>query len=129
MKALTISELVAARISAKQAEDAAIAERRNIDAQLAELLKDPSKPEGAVSQKLADLGVKLTVTYKISRNVDSKKLQAEWDKLSAGAQAAFKWKPEVSVSELRKLEGIDATVAAAYITAKPASPSIEIEVI
>lgn len=89
MKALTISELVAARISAKQAEDAAIAERRNIDAQLAELLKDPNKPEGAVSQKLADLGVKLTVTYKISRNVDSKKLQAEWDKLSAGAQAAF----------------------------------------
>lgn len=129
MKALTISELVAARISAKQAEDAAIAERRNIDTQLAELLKDPNKPEGAVSQKLADLGVKLTVTYKISRTVDGKKLQAEWDKLTAGAQAAFKWKPEVSVSELRKLEGIDATVASTYITAKPASPSIEIDVI
>lgn len=129
MKALTISELVAARISAKQAEDAAIAERRNIDAKLAELLKDPNKPEGAVSQKLDDLGVKLTVTYKISRNVDNKKLQAEWDKLTAGAQAAFKWKADVSVSELRKLEGIDATVAAAYITAKPASPSIEIDVL
>jgi len=129
MKALTISELVAARISAKQAEDAAIAERRNIDAQLAELLKDPNKPEGAVSQRLEDMGVKLTVTYKINRSVDSKKLQAEWDKLSAGAQAAFKWKPEVSVSELRKLEGIDATVAAAYITAKPGAPAVDIEVI
>lgn len=129
MQALTISQLVAARISAKQAEDAAIAERRNIDAQLAELLKDPNKLEGAVSQRLDDIGVKLTVTYKITRNVDSKKLIAEWDKLSPGAQAAFKWKPEVSVSELRKLEGIDATVAAAYITAKPSSPSIEIEVI
>lgn len=129
MKALTISELVAARISAKQAEDAAIAERRNIDAQLAELLKDPNKTEGAVSQKLADLGVKLTVTYKINRSVDNKKLQAEWDKLTAGAQAAFKWKADVSVTELRKLEGIDATVAAAYITAKPGAPSVEIEVI
>ena len=129
MKALSISELVAARISAKQAEDQAIAERRRIDGQLAELLKNPDKPEGAVSQKLDDLGLKLTVTYKISRTVDAKKLTAEWDKLSAGAQAAFKWKPEVSVSELRKLEGIDATVAAAYITAKPAAPSVEIDVL
>lgn len=127
MKALTISELVAARISAKQAEDAAIAERRSLDAQLAELLKDPNKPEGAVSQKLDDLGVKLSVTYKINRSVDSKKLQADWDKLSAAAQAAFRWKPEVSVSELRKLEGPDAASAAIYITAKPGAPSIEIE--
>lgn len=129
MKALTISELVAARISAKQAEDEAIAERRRIDEQLAELLKNPDKPEGAISQKLDDIGLKLTVTYKINRTVDAKKLQAEWDKLSAGAQAAFKWKPEVSVSELRKLDGIDATVAAAYITAKPGAPSVEIQAV
>ena len=129
MKALTISELVAARISAKQVEDEAIAERRRIDEQLADLLKNPEKPEGAISQKLEDLGLKLTVTYKINRSVDAKKLQAEWDKLSAGAQAAFKWKPEVSVSELRKLEGIDATVAAAYITSKPGAPSVEIKAV
>lgn len=129
MQALTISQLVAARISAKQAEDEAIAERRRIDEQLAELLKDPNKPEGAISQKLEDLGLKLTITYKINRSVDAKKLQAEWDKLSAGAQAAFKWKPEVSVSELRKLEGIDATVAATYITSKPGAPGVEIQAV
>lgn len=129
MKALSISELVAARISAKQAEDAAITERRSIDAQLAELLKDPNKSEGAVSQKLDGLGLKITVTYKINRSVDNKKLQADWDKLSATAQAAFRWKPEVSVSDLRKLDGVDATVASLYITAKPGAPSIEIDVI
>lgn len=129
MKAMTISELVAARISAKQAEDDAIAERRRIDEQLAELLKNPEKPEGAISTKLDDLGLKLTITYKINRSVDAKKLQAEWDKLSAGAQAAFKWKPEVSVSELRKLEGIDATVASAYITSKPGAPGVEIQTV
>lgn len=127
MQAMTISQLVAARISAKQAEDEAIAERRRIDEQLAELLKNPNKPEGAISQKLEDMGLTLTVTYKINRTVDAKKLQAEWDKLSAGAQAAFKWKPEVSVTELRKLEGIDATVASAYITSKPGAPSVEIK--
>lgn len=129
MKAMTISELVAARISAKQAEDDAIAERRRIDEQLAELLKNPEKPEGAISTKLDDLGLKLTITYKINRSVDAKKLQAEWGKLSAGAQAAFKWKPEVSVSELRKLEGIDATVASAYITSKPGAPGVEIQTV
>ena len=127
MQAMTISQLVAARISAKQAEDEAIAERRRIDEQLAELLKNPNKPEGAISQKLEDMGLTLTVTYKINRTVDAKKLQAEWDKLSAGAQAAFKWKPEVSVTELRKLDGIDATVASAYITSKPGAPSVEIK--
>lgn len=127
MQAMTISQLVAARISAKQAEDEAIAERRRLDEQLAELLKNPNKPEGAISQKLEDMGLTLTVTYKINRTVDAKKLQAEWEKLSAGAQAAFKWKPEVSVTELRKLEGIDATVASAYITSKPGAPSVEIK--
>ena len=127
MQAMTISQLVAARISAKQAEDEAIAERRRIDEQLAELLKNPNKPEGAISQKLEDMGLTLTVTYKINHTVDAKKLQAEWDKLSAGAQAAFKWKPEVSVTELRKLDGIDATVASAYITSKPGAPSVEIK--
>lgn len=129
MKAMTISELVAARISAKQAEDDAIAERRSIDEQLAELLKNPEKPEGSISTKLDDMGLKLTVTYKINRSVDSKKLQSEWEKLSAGAQAAFKWKADVTVSELRKLEGIDATVASAYITSKPGSPGIEIQAV
>lgn len=129
MQALSITELVAARIAAKRAEDDAVAERRRIDGQLADLLKDPNKTEGSVSQKVEALGVKLTVTYKVTRSVDAKKLQADWDKLPAGAQAAFRWKPDVSVSELRKLDGVDATVAAAYITSKSASPSVDIDLI
>ena len=125
----TLEQLITARIAAKREEDAAIAERRRIDGEIAEILKDPAKPEGTISQKVESLGVKVGVTYKITRSVDSKKLQADWDKLTAGAQAAFRWKPDVSVSELRKLEGPDAAAAAIYITAKPASPSVDIDLI
>jgi hypothetical protein len=127
MQAITISELISARIAAKRVEDEAVAERRRIDGVIADLLKDANKPEGSISQK-AD-GYKVTVTYKIDRKVDTDKLQAAWAKLSATAAQAFKWKADVSVSELRKLEGVDAAAAAVFITSKPASPSITIEAI
>lgn len=127
MQAMTLTQLIAARIAAKRIEDQAVAERRDLDQQIAELLKDPAKPEGTISQK-AD-GYKVTVTYKVDRKVDSEKLQAAWSKLSAAASAAFKWKADVSVSELRKLEGADAAAAAVFITSQPASPSIKIEAV
>lgn len=127
MQAISISELIAARIAAKRVEDEAVAERRRIDGVIADLLKDANKPEGSISQK-AD-GYKVTVTYKIDRKVDTDKLQAAWPKLSAAAAQAFKWKADVMVSELRKLEGIDAAAAAVFVTSKPASPSLTIEAI
>lgn len=127
MKQVTISELIAARIAAKRIEDEAIAERRAIDKALADMLRDPSKPEGSVSHRTE--GCKVTVTYKIDRKVDGDKLSKAWASLAAGAQAAFKWKPEVAVSELRKLEPADAAAAAVFITSKEASPSITIEAV
>jgi hypothetical protein len=127
MEALTVTQLVAARIAAKRAEDAAIAERRKIDEQISTLLKDPSKPEGSISHK--DNGYKVTVTYKIDRKVDSEALTKEWDKLSADVQAAFNWKADVSVSTLRKLENNDLAAAGRYITSKEATPSIKIEAV
>lgn len=127
MQTISISELIAARIAAKRVEDEAVAERRRIDGAIADLLRDANKPEGSISQK-AD-GYKVTVTYKIDRKVDTDKLQAAWPKLSAAAAQAFKWKADVMVSELRKLEGIDAAAAAVFVTSKPASPTITIEAV
>lgn len=127
MKPLTLQDLINIRIAAKREEEAAVAERRRIDAAIAELLKDPAKPEASISQRLD--GFKVTVTYKVDRKADTDKLSADWAKLSAAAQAAFRWKADVSVSQLKKLTGKDATVAAAYITSKEASPSITIEAI
>jgi hypothetical protein len=123
----TLEQLIAARLAAKRDEDAAVAARRALDGQIAELLKDPAKVEGTVSQKID--GYKISVTYAVSRKADADKLQKEWDKLPASVAAAFRWKPEVSTTELRKLEGIDATVASSFITTTPASPSIKIEAV
>lgn len=127
METISLTQLIATRIAAKRAEDAAVAERRRIDGAIAEFLKDPNKPEGSVSQK-AD-GYKVTVTYKIDRKVDSEKLTSEWTKLPAEVQAAFKWSAALSVSEYRKLEGRAQACATKFFESKEASPSIKIEAV
>lgn len=125
MKPMTLAELIAARVAAKRDEDAAVAARRDIDKQLAALLKDPAKPEGSISEKAGDY--KITITYKIDRKVDSDALSKAWGTLPKEVQDAFKWKADVSVSALRNLEPVDAGKAAVFVTAKEASPSIEIK--
>ncbi len=127
MQAITLTELIAARIAAKRAEDAAVAERRKLDADIAALLKDANKPEGSISEKAGDW--KVTVTYKLSRKVDTAKLQDDWAKLPIDVQAAFKWSADVSVTELRKLEDRSTLIASKYFETKEASPSIEIKAI
>jgi hypothetical protein len=127
MKAISLDALIAARIAAKRAEDQAVQARRDIDAQLASLLKDPQKPEGSVSQKVD--GYKLTVTYKVDRKVDTEALTKSWPALTKEQQEAFKWKADLSVSALRKLPDADRARLAAFITSKEASPSITIEAV
>lgn len=127
MQAVTLTELIAARIAAKRAEDAAVAERRKLDADIAALMKDANKPEGSISEKAGDW--KVTVTYKLSRKVDTAKLQDDWAKLPIDVQAAFKWAADVSVTELRKLEDRSTLIASKYFETKEASPSIEIKAI
>lgn len=128
MESISLSTLVAARIAAKREEDAAVKARREVDAQIAEFLKDPAKLEGSVSQKLAE-GYKVTVTYKLDRKVDTDALKAGWEKLPFDVQAAFKWKADLSISEYRKLDEKVQLNAAKFFTTKEASPSITIEAI
>lgn len=127
MESISLSTLIAARIAAKRAEDAAVTERRRIDSSIAELLKDANKKEGSISQKVE--GYKVTVTYKLDRKVDNEKLVSEWSKLPVDVQAAFKWKADLSVSEFRKLEGKASLNASQYFTTNEASPSIKIEAV
>lgn len=127
MQAVSISELIAARIAAKRVEDEAVAARREIDKQLAELLRDANKPEGAISHKVD--GYKLTVNFRLERKVDTESLTKDWAKLPIDVQSVFRWKADVSVSELRKLDDKATLSASRYITTKEASPSITIEAI
>lgn len=126
MQAANLDQLVAARIAAKAQEDAAVAARREIDQQIAALLADANKPEGTVSQKLAD-GKKVSVTYTVTRKVDTDSLQSDWGRLALDVQNLFRWKAEVSVTELRKLDNKAALVASKYFESKPGSPSVKIE--
>lgn len=124
----TIQDLVAARIAAKREEDAAVAKRRELDEQIS-LQLSTGKAEGTESMKLPDIGAKVTVTYSVTRKVDTEALQERWEYLSAEQQAAFKWKADISVSALRKFEGNDLVAVSKFFESKPASPTIKIEMI
>lgn len=128
MKALSITELVAARIEAKRAEDAAVQARRELDEQIA-LALSTGKPEGTESRKLEELGAKVTVTYKVTRKVDTDALTKSWASLSNDQQAAFKWTADVSLTALRKIDGADLAAVAQFFETKPAAPSVKVEFI
>ena len=115
-----LHELVAALAAAKAEEEQARQRRLQIEEEILALM--PSKDEGTVTDK--DAGI--TVTYKLTRTVDTEALQARWLELSAAAQAAFRWKAEVDLRALRTLDEADYKLAAAYITTKPAKPTVTI---
>jgi hypothetical protein len=127
MQAVTIDQLIAARLEAKRAEDAAVQARREIDEQITNLLRPADKLEGTVSEKTGEY--KVSVTYKLSRTVSTEDLQKAWDKLTAEQQGAFKWKADVSVAALRKLDDKAQLGVSKFITSKPASPTITIEAV
>ena len=127
MKNTSLTELLAARVAAKKIEEDAIESRRELDAQIADYLRGETL-EGTVSLK--EDFFKVSATYKIDRKVeDADKLAAAWPMMAPAVQAAFTWKPTVSVSGLRKLSETDAVVAAQFIVSKEASPSIKVEVV
>ena len=125
MDQISLPALIAARVAAKRDEDAAVERRRELDAAIvARIAAD--KAEGSVTHKTD--GYKVTVTIGVTRKVaDPAKLQQNWGGFVPELQAAFRWKPEVSVSELKKLPPALANLAADYIVSTPASPSIKIE--
>lgn len=124
----TIQDLVAARIAAKREEDAAVAKRRELDEQIS-LQLSTGKAEGTESMKFPDIGAKVTVTYKVTRKVDTEALQERWEYLSEEQRAAFKWSADISISALRKFEGNDLVAVSKFFESKPASPTIKIEMI
>lgn len=123
MNSSTLNELSAAWLACKHAEDAARARRYEIEAQIAALI-----PGGDESTAAANLdGVKVTVTRKLTRSVDTPALQEHWSFLPPQAQAAFTWKADVSLSALRKLDADAAAHVARYITTKPAKAGVKVD--
>lgn len=112
---------------AKRKEEDAIAQRRAIENDLIDSLELPDNFEGTDSLMFDD--VKVKVTGRITRKIDSDMLQAiaiehgTADHLSR----LFRWKPEINIKEWKAAdERITAPLTKA-ITAKPARPSINVE--
>lgn len=128
MKAQTITELAALRVAAKQREDDAIAERREIDAALAAAVEGPD--EGSASR--IDGDYKITVTRKLTRKVDTEALQTVWAGLDKKVQDTFTWSAGINTKHLRALQELGAselTAASAFITTSPAAVSVKVEAI
>jgi len=116
---INIEELKTAWRVAKAAEDTANAERLLIESAILDLM--PTKLEGSVSQD----GV--TVTYKVTRKVDTAALQAAWTTLPGPVQSAFTWKPAIVTRALHELQGYDITQAQQFFTTTPAKPAISLK--
>jgi hypothetical protein len=126
LKAPTLDTLAAAWIQAKASEERARQQRIDIEQSIASLL--PAKDEGTVSQTAGALAV--SITYKLTRKVDADALKAAWQTLPPTVQAAFTWKPDLSLSQLRALEKaapLDYAKALHFITTTPAKPSVSIK--
>ena len=123
---MTISQLAAAWLAAKADEKAANARRLEIEEAIVSAF--PVGVEG--TDTIEDGNVKVKVTHKLTRTVDSKALSANWSALSAAVQDVFIWKADVSMAALRRLQEKhpDSYVAAAtFITSKPAKASVSVE--
>lgn len=123
-----LSFLLSAWIKAKEDERQAIEARRNLDKMIVEAT--PPKDEGTYTDEVG--GYKVSVSHKMDRKVDADKLGGMWQSMSEAAQKAFKWKADVSITELRKLQEFrpdDYAFVAGAITVKPASPSVTVELI
>ena len=122
---ITIAMLAQQFLDAKAEEEKAIAHRRSIS----KLIEDamPGEAEGTTTMKVD--GIKLSVARKVTRSVDTAKVQAEWDNLSDPVRNAFKWKAELDTKNFRALEerAEEYRQASQYITSKPAASTVTVE--
>lgn len=119
-----LTQLVSALREAKTLEDRAKANRLAIEEQIIALVPPCDGLEGTT--KLAGL----TITYKVTRKVDSDALFAAFNTLNEHAQKAFRFKAEVALTQFRALQEFDPAEfnkVAAYVTTTPAKPSITLK--
>ena len=69
-------------------------------------------------------------TYRLNRKVDTEKLKDDWNTIPGRVRAAFTWKADVSITQLRAMEKaapLDYAEALHYISTSAAKPAIKIE--
>jgi len=122
-----ISKLCERHSAAKNKAKVVAAEIAGIEQRLVEIVG--VQPEGAFSVVVEDR-FKVTTTGKVNRTVDTGAVQEAWPLLPFSVQEAFSFKAGINMKQMRALESVSPELyarAAAFITAKPGKPSVEIK--
>ena len=118
-------EMVADKImELKRREEIAKTERATLEDLLAKEISD--RVEGTVS--LTAGNYKVTVTSKLTRTLDYPAYQAIENDIPEGVRCV-RFKPELDLKKLRAMDAVRPGFSAAFITTKPARPSVKVELV
>lgn len=121
---MNTSQLIEQLREAKKTEETAKLNRLAIEEQILEAFEKPKSGEGTIKQDT------FTITYKLTRTVDTDALQDAWGSLGANAQKAFKWAASVDLKNYRAIQDLDAPAfeqLAKFVTTKPAKAAITLK--
>ena len=112
---------------AKDREKQITAERRDIEDQIKAVLEVDESIEGTVSTK--EEGLKVTITPKLSRSIDSAKLQeiALEHGLESQLSELFNWKPSINMKRWKDTSPEITGPLLGAITTKPSRATFKIE--
>jgi len=117
--------LAQAWLDAKAEENAARAKRIEIEEELLAIL--PCREEGSQTIKLEN-GMRVVTEGRMTRSIDAKVLQDDWNDLPAIIQGTFHWKPDLKITCFKSLEDDHKALIAKYVTTKPAKAGVKVEV-
>ena len=112
-------------LDAKAEENAARAKRIEIEEELLAIL--PCREEGSQTIKLEN-GMRVVTEGRMTRSIDAKVLQDDWNDLPAIIQGTFHWKPDLKITCFKSLEDDHKALVAKYVTTKPAKAGVKVEV-
>jgi hypothetical protein len=124
---MSLSDLSAQWIAAKDAEKAAQEERRLIEDRMLSLIGLPEAFDG--TENAAAPGFKIKLVGRLNHRIDSDKLQdiAAENGLTDHLSSLFRWKPEINVRSWKAADESITTALLEAITTTPGRPSFSIE--
>lgn len=118
--------LITSLRAAKQMEDTAAEQRIAIEKQILLHYADQAKTEGSITDK--DHGI--TLTYGVTRKVNTDALREAWAALGENVQKAFAWEAKVITKTLKSIQDIDPKTYAQisnFITTTPKKTSVTLK--
>jgi hypothetical protein len=124
---MSLSDLSAQWMAAKDAEKAAQEERRLIEDRMLSLIGLPEAFDG--TENAAAPGFKIKLVGRLNHRIDSDKLQeiAAENGLTDHLSSLFRWKPEINVRSWKAADESITTALLEAITTTPGRPSFSIE--